>query len=126
VAETWADRLTAFAVGEDGTLSGRTLFASLDPVAGVRHARPDGVCGDEAGGVWVADFAGRRVLRVEEGGRITDEVTFDARPLAVVLGGAERRHLFVCLVAEMALERTPEPTGRLDVLRVDVPGSGRP
>ena len=126
VAETWADRLTAFTVHDDASLTGRRVFAGLSPAAGVRHARPDGVCADQAGAVWVADFAGRRVLRVEPGGQVTDEIACDAHPLAVVLGGQERRDLYVCLVAEMLAERTAEPRGRLDVLAVEVGGEGRP
>jgi sugar lactone lactonase YvrE len=126
VAETWADRLTAFTVHGDASLTDRRVFAGLTPAAGVRHARPDGVCADAAGAGWVADFAGRRVLRVETGGHVTDEVPCDAHPLAVVLGGAERRDLYVCLVAEMLAERTAEPRGRLDVMPVEVPGEGRP
>jgi sugar lactone lactonase YvrE len=126
VAETWADRLTAFTVADDATLIDRRVFAGLSPAAGVRHARPDGVCADLAGAVWVADFAGRRVLRVEAGGRVTHDIACDGHPLAVVLGGAERRDLYVCAVARMLAEPTPEPGGRLDVLTVDVPGQGRP
>ena len=126
VAETWADRLTAFTVQGDATLTDRRVYAGLSPAAGVRHARPDGVCADLAGAVWVADFAGRRVLRVEAGGQVTVDIACDAHPLAVVLGGPERRDLFVCLVADMAAERAAEPGGRLDVMAVDVPGRGRP
>ena len=126
VAETWADRLTAFTVQGDASLTDRRVFAGLGPAAGVRHARPDGVCSDTAGAVWVADFAGRRVLRVEVGGQVTDEIACDAHPLAVVLGGTERRDLYVCLVAEMLAQRTDQPGGRLDVMTVEVPGQGGP
>jgi sugar lactone lactonase YvrE len=69
VAETFGQRLTAFDVAPDGTLSGRRLFAALPGRA------PDGICLDQAGAVWVADAAGRACVRVTEGGTITDVVT---------------------------------------------------
>jgi sugar lactone lactonase YvrE len=110
VSDTWAHTILRF-----------------EPVAGRRRAGPDGICLDEAGGAWVAEWIGRRVLRVEAGGAVTDEISFDLHPLAVALGGADRRQLFICLCAQIGKrDRKPEPLGAIAVLPVDIPGAGEP
>jgi sugar lactone lactonase YvrE len=129
VAETHAARLSAFAVSGDGSLSSRRVFAELRPASGSGTVpRPDGLCLDEAGAVWVADTAGRRVIRVRPGGLVTDSFAFaDCAPVACVLGGPERRILYVCTVPEMAPERIRRaPQGRILAAPVAVPGVGTP
>ena len=127
VAETFAARLSRFRVEADGSLTERQVFAEIAPVAGRRRAGPDGICLDEAGGAWVAEWIGRRVLRVEAGGAVTDEISFDVHPLAVALGGPDRRQLFICLCAQIGKrDRKPEPLGAIAVLPVDIPGAGEP
>jgi sugar lactone lactonase YvrE len=127
VAETFAARLTRFSVESDGTLTDRQVFAEIVPVTGRRRAGPDGICLDEAGAAWVAEWIGRRVLRVEPGGAVTHEIVFDVHPLAVALGGVDRRQLFVCLCAQIGKRnRKPEPLGAIAVVSVDVPGAGEP
>jgi sugar lactone lactonase YvrE len=67
------------------------------------------------------------VLRIESGGRVSHEIPFERAPLAVALGGADRRTLYVCSSGEHdKAHRGAEPTGRVDVLRVEIPGAGRP
>jgi sugar lactone lactonase YvrE len=129
VAESAGLRITAFDRAEDGTLSNRRIFASLtpgDPAAGV--SAPDGMCLDDEGAVWYADPVGRRVVRVLEGGAVTDVVSFAPEtPVACVLGGADRRTLHVC--AAMAWRRDElagTRAGRIASLGVSVPGAGRP
>lgn len=91
VAETHAHRITAFDRGPGGRLSGRRVFAQLPP-----KTFPDGLCLDEQGAVWIGTGFGRRFLRVEEGGGVTDELALPDRwAVACVLGGAERRTLFL-------------------------------
>jgi sugar lactone lactonase YvrE len=127
VAESGAFRLVRFTVREDGTLTDRETFAELTPAPGADYAPPDGICLDEAGAVWAADPIGNRVVRIEAGGRVEREITFDLRPLAAVLGGTDRRTLFVCLAAEYGrLEHRSERDARIDAVRVDIPGAGRP
>jgi sugar lactone lactonase YvrE len=129
VAESGASRLTAFDVADDGTLSNRRTFADLTPVKdGARAAPPDGICLDEAGGVWVADPLGARVFRVLEGGAVTDTIVFhDVIPVACVLGGADRRTLFMCVAADWRRDVvTKARTGRIEAVDVDVPGAGKP
>ena len=90
VAETWGRRLSWFAVGEDGSLGDRRVFAELDA------GSPDGICLAPDGRVWVADPIGRRVVLVAEGGGIGHVVDFPGcRPTACVLDDAGTC-LFVC------------------------------
>jgi sugar lactone lactonase YvrE len=129
VAESAGLRITAFDRADDGSLSNRRVFAALtpgDPAAGV--SPPDGMCLDAQGAVWYADPIGRRVVRVLEGGAVTDIVSFvPETPVACVLGGPDRRTLYVC--AAMAWKRdelTGTRKGRIASLEVSVPGAGRP
>ena len=57
-------RLTAFDIGADGSLSGRRTWADL----GDDH--PDGICLDAEGAVWYADVGNKRCVRVREGGEV--------------------------------------------------------
>jgi sugar lactone lactonase YvrE len=127
VAESGASALTAFRVADDGELVDRTTLAVLAPVDGLTVAPPDGICADVDGGIWLAEPIGRRVLRVGPDGAVTDELAFDDHPLAVCLGGDDRRTLFVCVTGQHDKpNRRPEPLARIDTLRVDVPGTGVP
>lgn len=120
VAESLADRLTAFSIAADGSLHDKRAWAAIDGLL------PDGICLDAEGAIWVASPMKNEVVRLLEGGRITDRLAVPApMPLAVMLGGEDRRTLFIC--------RAPHPDqaptalqGRIDVLRVDVPGAGLP
>jgi len=73
VAETWAARLTAFDIAQDGSLTGKRVWAELP--AG---STPDGICVDARAGVWVSSIATSTFLRVEEGGTVTDRVEIEA------------------------------------------------
>jgi len=127
VAEPGAGRITRFDVAPDGTLSGREVFAELVPIPGAGWAAPDGICLDADGAVWAAEPLGKRVLRVEAGGRVLEEIAFEAHPLAVCLGGSERRTLFICVAGQYhKAHRDPTPMARIETLTVDVPGAGRP
>lgn len=91
VAESFAHRLTRFDVGTDGALSARRVYADLG-----EHI-PDGICLDADGAIWFASVTDHAVLRVVEGGSITHRVTVgDAQAYACMLGGPDRRDLFVC------------------------------
>lgn len=92
VAESLADRLTAFSVAPDGTLHDRRVWAALP-----EGARPDGIAMGADGAVWVAAFPTGQCWRVEEGGRITDAVTVPNRlPFACGFGGPDGATLLVC------------------------------
>jgi sugar lactone lactonase YvrE len=123
VGETMGHRLTAFDVQADGSLANRRVYAQLpDDVS------PDGIALDAEDAVWLANPEGQfAALRVREGGEIVERVELDTEGYAVMLGGPQRRHLFICGSdshdpAEIA--RTPSAT--LRVVEVEVPGAGVP
>jgi len=93
VAESYAQRLTAFDIGPDGGLSNRRVWAGLgeDP--------PDGICLDAEGAVWYASVPGKRCVRVREGGEVLATVEADRGCFACMLGGPDGTTLFV-LAAE--------------------------
>lgn len=122
VAESHGNRLTAFAIDEDGGLSGRRVWADLGD--GV----PDGLCLDVEGAVWYADVPNKRCTRVREGGEVLRTVNADRGCFACMLGGSERKTLFV-MAAEwrgMANIGDPGQTGVVLTTDVSVPGAGRP
>ncbi len=89
VAESYGKRLTAFDIAADGSLSNRRLWADL--VDGV----PDGVCLDADGAVWYADVPNKRCGRVREGGAVLQTIDLDRGCFACMLGGPDRRTLFI-------------------------------
>jgi sugar lactone lactonase YvrE len=142
VAETFALRLSAFDIGEDGSLSNRRVWASFgeppalpfDFEAGadvVREAGgvlPDGIALDAEGAVWVADPLGTDVLRVVEAGEVVDRVPIgDLGSYAVALGGEDRRTLYICANRRFdEIDPGVDRAGCLLSCRVEVPGAGWP
>jgi len=121
VGETFAHRLTAFDIAADGTLSNRRVFAQLDGVS------PDGICLDVEGAIWVADPWGKRVVRVFDGGRVERTIATGERgAYACMLGGEDRRTLFICTNTGSGPAMADKRDGRIEFLRVDVPGAGLP
>ena len=58
---------------------------------------PDGIALDAEGAVWLANPEGKfGVMRVRKGGEIVERIALDTEGYAVMLGGPERRHLFIC------------------------------
>jgi sugar lactone lactonase YvrE len=127
VAESAASRLTAFDVRDDGTLDHRRTFAELAP-AGAMTAPPDGICLDAEGAVWAAELLGHRVLRLREGGKVSDSIELDdGVAVACVLGGEDRRTLLMCVADDFRHEVvTARRSGRIEACEVAVPGAGRP
>lgn len=120
VGESFGARLTAFDVEPDGSLARRRLWAQLE------RAVPDGICLDAAGAIWVASPISD-VLRVLEGGEVTHRIAVSTHPYACMLGGPDRRTLFVC-TAETSRpdEAVAERSGRIEIVEVEVPGAGLP
>jgi len=117
VAETWAARLTAFDIDERGDLAGKRIWAELP--AG---STPDGICVDEAGGVWVSSITTSRFLRVEAGGRITRTIEVDGRCATdCVLGGPRGTTLFLLTSNSWQPSETTVRAGRIEAVEVDVP-----
>jgi sugar lactone lactonase YvrE len=121
VAETYAHRLSAFAIGADGSLSRRRLFAALP------DCFPDGICLDAEGAVWVSDARGHEVIRLFEGGRMAERLAVGERTVfACMLGGPDRRTLFLCTSTGSGPAMAQKTDGRIEFVRVQVPGSGLP
>ncbi|HUW91061.1 MAG TPA: SMP-30/gluconolactonase/LRE family protein [Candidatus Nanopelagicaceae bacterium] len=114
IAETFAARLTAFDIKEDGSLTKRRVWANLKSLA------PDGICLDQDGGIWVAAPGRGRVVRVLEGGLITHIVRVENDAYACMLGGPDRKTLFV------ATSKHTRDAGRIEFVEVDIPGAGLP
>ena len=56
---------------------------------------PDGCTIDEQGAIWFSDTTGKQVVRVKEGGEITDRLPTPDNTYACMLGGHDGRTLFV-------------------------------
>lgn len=110
VADSHAEQLIAFDVGDDGTLSGRRVWAAIE------HA-PDGICADAEGAIWVASVPGQHCVRVREGGEVLGTVAVDRGCFACMLGGEDGRTLFIAAAKwrgmEAAMNEGPGHTGQL-------------
>jgi sugar lactone lactonase YvrE len=118
IAETFASRLTAFSINEDGTLGERRIFADLGERA------PDGICMDAEGAVWAGCPFAEEFVRVADGGEILETVPTPGRwAVACALGGDDGRTLF-CATAQTTLEQfhQGQSTGAIEVIRVSTPG----
>jgi len=123
VAETMGHRLTAFDILADGGLANRRVWAQLaDDVS------PDGISLDAEGGVWIANPEGKHaVLRVLEGGEVTDAIELQTDGYAVMLGGPDRRHLLICASdTHDPVKIAQSPSVNLRVVEVAVAGAGTP
>jgi sugar lactone lactonase YvrE len=121
VAETLAHRLTAFDVDGRGDLSNRRVLTAID------GCFPDGICLDAEGAVWVADARSNRVLRVRADGTLDRTLrTGQQGAYACMLGGPDRRTLFVLTNTGSGPAMADKTDGRIETYRVDVPGAGLP
>jgi sugar lactone lactonase YvrE len=118
VAESYANRLTAFAVGSDGSLSDRRVWAELG------GGYPDGICLDADGAAWYADVPNRRCVRVRQGGEVLETVEADRGCFACMLGGPDGRTLFV--VANEWGGPGGRRTGQVLVVEAPAAHAGRP
>jgi sugar lactone lactonase YvrE len=122
VAESMSGQLTAFDVAPDGSLSRRRLWAKLE-----QGMLPDGICLDAQGAIWVASPTSREVARVAEGGRVLARIASERMPIACMLGGSDRRTLFILTATSFQrAECQASREGRLETLQVEVPGAGLP
>jgi sugar lactone lactonase YvrE len=123
VAECMGSRLSAFDILADGSLANRRVFAQLPD-----NVHPDGIALDAEGAVWLANPEGTpSVMRVREGGEIVDRIELDSHAYAVMLGGPERRHLFISASeSHDPAEIAQSPSATLRVVEVAVAGAGKP
>jgi sugar lactone lactonase YvrE len=123
VAESFASRLTAFDIAADGTLSGRRVWA--DGVG------PDGICLDAEGCIWASSGVMiNDCARVREGGEVLDRIELDRPCFAAMLGGPDRRTLFMLTAEWRGTEGMEEVirarTGQILVADAPAPGVGWP
>ena len=120
VAESYGQKLTAFDIASDGSLSGRRTWADVED-------HPDGICLDVDGAVWYADVGNKRCVRIGEGGEVLQVIDLDRGCFACMLGGPERRTLFMTVnewsgTGEMGRAKK----GQVIAVDVDVAGVGWP
>lgn len=121
VGETRGNRLTAWNLESDGELSNRRIWADLG------GNFPDGICLDEEGAIWVADPRLKETIRVKEGGEVTHRIsTGDFGSYACMLGGEDRKTLYICTAPGSGPGAAEAPKGRIEYCRVDIPGAGLP
>ena len=113
VGESGGNRLTAFDINEDGSLSNRRIWANL-------NRSPDGICLDAEEAIWVAAPVSGKVFRFLKGGKITHRVKVSTKAYACMLGGPDRCTLFV------ATSSNDRSNGKIEIIKVDVPGAGLP
>ena len=121
VAETFANRITCFDLDDQDRIVGRHLWAELG------NATPDGICLDAEGALWIASPATHEVLRVRRGGEVLARCRTLGAPFACMLGGDDRKTLFVCTAETTDPDQAARiRSGRIETVRVDVGGAGLP
>lgn len=120
VAESTADRLTAFDINTDGVLTNKRVWAEAKGLG------PDGICLDAEGGIWIASPMSKQVQRILEGGQITECFSCDPMPIACMLGGPDRKLLFICEALPPDESIPTMSGGKIEYIEVDVPGAGLP
>lgn len=123
VADSYRHNLVAFDIADDGSLSGRRIWADLGDAA------PDGICVDAENAVWYAEVPGKRCVRVAEGGAELQTVPLDRGGFACVLGGPDRATLFTTAAEWRGMtdaQMVTPGSGQVLAIDVDVPGAGWP
>ncbi|HTY55014.1 MAG TPA: SMP-30/gluconolactonase/LRE family protein [Candidatus Binataceae bacterium] len=121
VGESFGHQMTAYDVAADGSLSNRRVWAKLG------ESVPDGCCLDAEGAIWVATPMTNEVLRVKQGGEITHRVKTDQMAIACMLGGADRRTLFVLTSPSIDPAKCVAlKAARIETMPVQVAGAGLP
>jgi sugar lactone lactonase YvrE len=117
VAESHASRLTAFDIAADGSLANRRVWADLDGF-------PDGICLDAEGAAWYADVPNKHCVRVREGGDVLQTVAADRGCFACMLGGEDRKTLFIVAAEWRGFEHMVSDARTGQVFSVDAPAPG--
>jgi sugar lactone lactonase YvrE len=124
IAESHGRKLTAFDIEADAGLSNRRIWADLG--GGV----PDGICIDAENAVWYADVPNKRCVRVREGGDVLQSIQVDRGCFACMLGGSDRRTLFIVAAEWRGMERIAEVararTGQVLAIQAPAAGVGQP
>jgi sugar lactone lactonase YvrE len=118
VSESFTGTLLAYDIADDGSLSNRRVWAD--------HLGPDGICFDADGCIWTHDANAHECVRVREGGEILDRIPIDRDLFATMLGGPDRRTLFMLVAEWRGTENVAEQIARrtAQVLVADAPAPG--
>lgn len=117
VAESWAQRVSAYTVLDDGSLTDPRVWADLPPNV------PVGIALDQDGAVWLADPVHCGVMRVFEGSGPMEWIPMPQNPYGLALGGSDGRTLYVCTAPSSDPETAAQAkAGTIEAVRVDVPG----
>jgi sugar lactone lactonase YvrE len=119
VAESYANRLTAYDIGSDARLDNRRVWAETP------RDHPDGICMDAEGAVWYADVGNQHCVRVREGGEVLATVELDRGAFACALSRGEHPHLYVVGQNFGGPDSQP-PSGRVVAFPAPAPGAGKP
>lgn len=120
VAESFGQRLAAFDIAGDGTLSNRRVWAPTG------NRIPDGIALDAAARVWIANAATPECVLIAEGGAVIETIATDQPCYACMLGGDDGRTLFMLTAPALTDAPAPGPAGRILVATVEVGRAGRP
>jgi sugar lactone lactonase YvrE len=122
VAESYGQKLTAFQIAADGSLSRPRVWADLGD--GV----PDGICLDAEGAIWYADVPNKQCVRVREGGQVLQTIHLDRGCFSCALGDANRTTLFMVATQWHGTEGLFDKsrTGQLLTTQVPAAGTGWP
>jgi sugar lactone lactonase YvrE len=120
IGESMGARYSAFTIREDGSLTDRRVWAEV-PGRG-----PDGCALDADGAIWMADAFGAGCVRIAEGGEVLDQIAASQPVFACALGGPDRRTLHLVTAPDFGAAREGSAEGRIEVVDVDVPGTGWP
>jgi sugar lactone lactonase YvrE len=111
VAETFADRVTAFVVNDDGALRDPRVVIELPAGCG-----PDGMAVESSGRMWVACAYGGRAVAVTPDGRIDDEVVIPGVGVNCCAVDDDDSTLFIALAPLDEAEAAAAPNGRIVAL----------
>ena len=121
VGQSFGGDYVAFTINDDATLSDRRQWADIPGTA------PDGCTLDAAGGIWFSNAIVAEVIRVEEGGNVTDRLVTPQSTFACMLGGEDGRTLFaLCAPGSHPDEVEGKAGGAIYTTRVEHPHAGRP
>jgi sugar lactone lactonase YvrE len=121
ISESFTGRLIAFDIEADGSPSNRRVWAE--------GLGPDGICMDAEGAIWIGSGA-NALVRVREGGEVLQRIELDRSPFACMLGGPDRKTLFLLVAQWRGIEQVNEAvaarTGQVLISQASVPGAGWP
>jgi sugar lactone lactonase YvrE len=119
VAESYANRLTAYDIRGDGRLANRRVWAETP------GDHPDGICLDAEGAVWYADVANKHCVRVRAGGAVLATAFTDRGAFSCALSRGADPRLFI-VGQNYGGPGSPEPSGQVVAFPAPAPGAGRP